>query len=59
MQYMLITPKCKVYIFRVYNLALIYKNAYGGTLSVVSMQQILDQTVVSPGKSLTDTVEPV
>ena len=59
MKYMLITPKCKVYIFRVYNLALTYQNAYGGTISVVSMQQITLQAGQVSRKSLTDSVEPV
>lgn len=59
MQYMLITPKCKVYIFRVYNLALTYQMAYGGTISVVSTQQKTDRIGQVSKKSLTGSLEPV
>ena len=56
MQYMLITPKGRVYTFYIKAVALSFQSAYGGTISVVSMQQIVDQTVVSLRKSLTDSV---
>ena len=44
MQYMLITGKGKVYIFRIYDLGLTYQRAYGGILSVVPKQQKTVQT---------------
>jgi len=39
MKYMLITSKGKVFTFYIKDLALSYYYAYGGVLSVVSMQQ--------------------
>jgi hypothetical protein len=59
MNYLLITPKGRVYTFYIKAVALSYQRAYGGTISVVSMQQKTLQAGQVFRKSLTDSVEPV
>ena len=56
MNYLLITPKGRVYTFYIKAVALSFQLAYGGTISVVSTQQKTLRIGQVSRKSLTDSV---